>query len=54
MITIRRYRESDAENVGKLIADTYSEFNLSYFDNVRFPPHDHVVGAIGYGSNGHG
>jgi len=30
MITIRRYRESDAENVGKLIADTYSEFNLSY------------------------
>jgi len=30
MITIRRCRESDAENVGKLIADTYSEFNLSY------------------------
>jgi GNAT superfamily N-acetyltransferase len=30
MITLRRYRESDAENVGKLIADTYSEFNLSY------------------------
>ena len=30
MITIRRYRESDTESVGKLIADTYSEFNLSF------------------------
>jgi GNAT superfamily N-acetyltransferase len=30
MITIRRYRESEAESVGKLIADTYSEFNLSF------------------------
>jgi len=30
MITIRRYRESDAECVGRLIADTYSEFNLSF------------------------
>jgi len=30
MITIRRCRESDSENVGKLIADTYSEYNLSY------------------------
>jgi GNAT superfamily N-acetyltransferase len=30
MITLRRYHESDAERVGKLIADTYSEFNLSY------------------------
>ena len=30
MTTIRRYRESDAESVGKLIADTYSEFNLSF------------------------
>ncbi len=30
MITIRRYRESDAESVGRLIADTYSEFNLSF------------------------
>ncbi len=27
---IRDYRESDAECVGKLIADTYSEFNLSF------------------------
>jgi len=30
MIKIRRYRESDAQNVGKLIADTYSKFNLSF------------------------
>jgi GNAT superfamily N-acetyltransferase len=31
MLTIRRYRESDAKQVGVLIADTYSEFNLSEF-----------------------
>ena len=30
MITIRNYLESDAENVSKLIADTYREFNLSF------------------------
>jgi len=30
MLTIRPYRESDAESVGRLIADTYSEFNLSF------------------------
>jgi GNAT superfamily N-acetyltransferase len=30
MITIRLYQGSDAETVGKLIADTYSEYNLSY------------------------
>jgi len=30
MITIRRYRESDAGNVGQLIADTYGELNLSF------------------------
>jgi len=30
MITIRTYEESDAQNVGRLIADTYSEFNLSF------------------------
>jgi len=29
MLTIRRYRERDAHAVGVLIADTYSEFNLS-------------------------
>ena len=30
MITICNYTESDAEEVGRLIADTYSEFNLSF------------------------
>jgi GNAT superfamily N-acetyltransferase len=30
MVTIRPYRESDAECVGRLIADTYSRFNLSF------------------------
>ena len=30
MITIRDYCESDAECVGKLIADTYGKYNLSF------------------------
>ena len=30
MFTIRRYRESDAATVGRLIADTYSQFNLAF------------------------
>jgi len=30
MITIRNYTKNDAEKVGRLIADTYSEFNLSF------------------------
>jgi GNAT superfamily N-acetyltransferase len=30
MITVRCYRERDAHSVGKLIADTYSKFNLSF------------------------
>jgi GNAT superfamily N-acetyltransferase len=30
MITIRDYQETDARPVGILIADTYSEFNLSF------------------------
>jgi GNAT superfamily N-acetyltransferase len=30
MIRIRPYRESDAVSVGRLIADTYSKFNLSF------------------------
>ncbi len=30
MITIRHYRKSDAEQVGQLIADTYTEYNLSF------------------------
>jgi GNAT superfamily N-acetyltransferase len=29
MLTIRRYKESDAPQVGVLIADTYNKFNLS-------------------------
>lgn len=29
MLTIRRYRKSDSQQVGVLIADTYSELNLS-------------------------
>lgn len=31
MLTIRSYHENDARNVGVLIADTYSQFNLSEF-----------------------
>jgi GNAT superfamily N-acetyltransferase len=30
MVTIRDYRENDAQAVGQLIADTYSQFNLSF------------------------
>ena len=30
MITIRRYRKTDAPSVGVLIADTYNEFNLAF------------------------
>jgi hypothetical protein len=30
MTTIRCYREREAASVGKLIADTYSEFNLAF------------------------
>jgi len=30
MITIRDYTERDTESVGKLIADTYSKFNLAH------------------------
>lgn len=30
MLTIRPYREADAAQVGRLIADTYSRFNLSF------------------------
>ncbi|MBU0490544.1 MAG: GNAT family N-acetyltransferase [Chloroflexi bacterium] len=30
MAIIRHYQESDATSVGKLIADTYSEFNLGF------------------------
>lgn len=30
MATIRSYRDADAESVGRLIADTYSAYNLSF------------------------
>jgi predicted N-acetyltransferase YhbS len=30
MITIQKYKERDAEEVGQLIAETYSRFNLSF------------------------
>jgi GNAT superfamily N-acetyltransferase len=30
-VDIRRYRDADAQAVGRLIADTYGEFNLSSF-----------------------
>jgi len=30
MIKIRNYKQSDSKKVGRLIADTYSEFNLSF------------------------
>jgi len=32
MVIIRNYHESDARKAGILIADTYSEFNLSFAD----------------------
>ena len=53
MIDVRRYRDADAWAVGKLIADTFSEFNLSSvpaekrdlllgpFLHARSPERDH-------------
>ena len=38
-MTIRHYRESDAVEVGQLIADTFSKFNLSFAsprERIRF------------------
>ena len=35
MTTIRCYEERDADSVGKLIADTYSEFNLSFASSAE-------------------
>ena len=55
MTTIRHFRESDAVEVGKLIADTFSEFNLSFaspeerrlflgpFRHARSPDKSHQV-----------
>jgi len=59
MITIRCYQESDAESVGRLIADTYGEFNLSFvppeergpflgpFRHARSPEKAHREAIIG-------
>jgi hypothetical protein len=53
VITIRPYRESDAQSVGLLIADTYGEFNLAFappgergpflgpFQHARSPSPEH-------------
>jgi len=53
MITIRDYRERDTKQVGILIADTYSEFNLAFaspedlklllgpFQHARSPDPEH-------------
>ena len=35
MLTIRPYQESDAQNVGVLIADTYGTYNLSEFSSSQ-------------------
>ena len=35
MISIREYTDCDAEKVGKLIAETYSEFNLSFVPSAE-------------------
>jgi GNAT superfamily N-acetyltransferase len=45
MLTIRRYRESDSRRVGVLIADTYSEFNLS---EVTSEQRDAMLGPFLY------
>jgi GNAT superfamily N-acetyltransferase len=45
MLIIRRYRESDAQQVGVLIADTYSEFNLS---KVTSKQRDAMLGPFLY------
>lgn len=35
MITIRHYTKADAPAIGRLIADTYSQFNLSFLPNEQ-------------------
>ena len=37
MITIHDYQETDAKQVGVLIADTYSEFNLDFASPEELP-----------------
>lgn len=42
-IAIREYRESDAQAVGRLIADTFSEFNLAA---ISAEERDHLLGPF--------
>ena len=35
MVTVRHYRNNDAESVGQLIAETYSKFNLSFVPSEK-------------------
>lgn len=35
MISIRRYRDADANAVGRLIADTYSSYNLTFVPDAE-------------------
>jgi hypothetical protein len=37
MITIRKYNQNDAVDVGILIADTYREFNLDFASSNELP-----------------
>lgn len=37
MIVIREYQETDSEQVGILIADTYREFNLDFASPEELP-----------------
>ena len=45
MLTIHPYQESDAQSVGVLIADTYSQFNLSELPSAQ---HDEMLGPFLY------
>jgi hypothetical protein len=43
MLTIRPYQENDAQSAGVLIADTYSQFNLSELPGAQ---HDEMPGPF--------
>lgn len=45
MITIRPYRETDAGGAGRLIADTYGEFNLAFASPEQ---RDQLLGPFRY------
>jgi predicted N-acetyltransferase YhbS len=48
LTTIRNFQESDAESVGRLIADTYSHFNLSF---LPFEQQGLFLGPFRYASS---